>query len=187
MLIHSADIVLSLDITRYPDLVKSNIQTLQDLRNANNKANNLKKHNDVFRSQVDGKIEEAKCFIEKQIVPEIDNINQEIDNKIDLLLKETLKLQEQAKQEKNELIKKREELVEILPLKGLFNSFKMISQVMNFLGPIRNIVCSATGVVTSISESLVLDKQTKPIEITLNAIPNFQLMGEELQTFKTIK
>ncbi|GIX69186.1 uncharacterized protein CEXT_636861 [Caerostris extrusa] len=142
-----------------------------------------KKHNDVFRSQVDGKIEEAKCYIEKQIIPEIDNINQEIDNKIDLLLKETLKLQEQVKQDKDELIKKRAELVEILRLKGLFNSFKMISQVMNFLGPIGNIVCSATGVITSISESLVLDKRTKPLGGTLNAIPNLQLMGEGMQTF----
>ncbi|GIX77731.1 hypothetical protein CDAR_303391 [Caerostris darwini] len=94
---------LMIDITRFLYLVKSNIQTLQDLRNANNKANIIKKHNDVFRSQVDGKIEEAKCFIEKQIVPEIDNINQEIDHKIDLLLKETLKLKNKLSKRKKRI------------------------------------------------------------------------------------
>ncbi|GFR13780.1 uncharacterized protein TNCT_72221 [Trichonephila clavata] len=144
------------DIEKYLNLVTDDIQTLKNLQKLNNKAVIVKKHTEIHKRNLDLRIEEANNFITEQIMPEIDNISFEIESKVDLLVKETIALQNQVLREKEALIKKRQELEEALELKRMFGCFKIIGQVISFLGPFGVAVGSLVNTTASVAESLVL-------------------------------
>ncbi|GFY49028.1 uncharacterized protein TNIN_391941 [Trichonephila inaurata madagascariensis] len=150
---------LIVDIKGFLEIVKRDVVTLKDLQKERNKAEIIKKHSENYKSKVDSKIEEAGSFIKHQIQPEISNISTDIDKDIDLLVAETVELQKKAKEEKDELIKKKEELEKALAIRGLFSFFKVMGQVISFLGPVGAAVGSVIDTTTSVSQSLVLDNQ----------------------------
>lgn len=157
---------LIIDIDGYLSSLKESMEGLQGLKEERNrfhiivnKLNTIKKYKENYNDNLQKEIQEANSLIEKQVIPEIDNISIEIDNKIGLLISElmTLKAQNQAEQEK--LVKKKQELENILPLKGLFSALSTVCQVVSFFGPIGSAAASVVGTVNSVAEHLVLDKQ----------------------------
>ncbi|GIY18031.1 uncharacterized protein CEXT_427201 [Caerostris extrusa] len=152
---------LVVDISRYLEIVKGDIETLKEQKKAKKKAEIINKHQEEYRKSVQKKIEEAKSLIDSQITPEIDNISIKIDSKIDLLINETIELKEKAEEEKVALEKKRLELIKTLELRGLFSGFKIFGQILSFLGPVGTAVGTLIGTTTSITESLALDSQRK--------------------------
>ncbi|GFS38772.1 uncharacterized protein NPIL_616941 [Nephila pilipes] len=177
---------LIVDIKAYLEIVKGDIETLKNMQKARNKADIIKKYNKNYKSNVDSKIEEARNFIKNQISPEIKNINTDMDNNIDLLVSETVKLQNKAKEEKEELIKKKEKLEKALAVKGLFSFFKIVSQVVSFLGPVGSAIGSVIGTATSVSQSLVLDNQ-QGAKLPPGVVSNLKTLGEQIKTIRNRK
>ncbi|GFS38774.1 uncharacterized protein NPIL_616951 [Nephila pilipes] len=177
---------LIVDIKGYLEIVKGDIETLKDMQKDRNKADIIKKYNENYKNNVDNKIEEARNFIKNQISPEIKNINNDIDNNIDLLIAETIEMQNKAKEEKEELIEKKQELEKALAIKGVFSFFKIVSQVVSFLGPVGAAIGSVIGTATSVSQSLVLDNQ-QGAKLPSGVVTNLKTLGEQIKTIRNRK
>ncbi|PRD23846.1 UNVERIFIED_CONTAM: hypothetical protein NCL1_45309 [Trichonephila clavipes] len=178
------------DIEKYLDLVIDDIQTLRNLQKLNNKADIVKRHTEIHRKNLDLKIEEANSFITEQIMPEIDNISFEIERKVDLLIKETIALQNQAQREKEALIKKRRELEEALELKRMFGCFKIIGQVISFLGPFGVAVGSLVNTTASVAESLALsnhENHDTTLQLSESVMSDFESFKDEIIGIKSKK
>ncbi|GFS60639.1 uncharacterized protein TNIN_366101 [Trichonephila inaurata madagascariensis] len=178
------------DIEKYLDLVIDDIQTLRNLQKLNNKADIIKRHTEIHRKNLDLRIEEANSFITEQIMPEIDNISFEIERKIDLLIKETIALQNQARREKEALIKKRRELEEALELKRMFGCFKIIGQAIGFLGPFGAAVGSLINTTASVAESLALsnpENHGTTLQLSESVMSDFESFKDEIIGIKSKK
>ncbi|CAL1260783.1 unnamed protein product [Larinioides sclopetarius] len=168
---------LIIDIEKYFDTIKTEIYLLQDIQNKNSKAKAVDEMKKEFKKRIDEKIQEAKYFIENTVDPEINRINSEIDNKIDLLIIETISLQKQTQIEKNKLKKKKEDLKKALKLKKVFDFFKVLGRVISFLGPYGMAIGAAIELGTSVGESFALGNKVKPVYLSntaakLNAVEN---------------
>ncbi|GFQ91982.1 uncharacterized protein TNCT_143661 [Trichonephila clavata] len=177
---------LIVDIKGFLEIVKRDIVTLKDLQKERNKAEIIRKHNENYKSNVDTKIEEAGSFVKHQILPEISNISTEIDKDIDSLVAETVELQKKAKEEKDALIKKKEELEKALAIRGLFSFFKVMGKVVSFLGPVGAAVGSVIDATTSVSQSLVLDNQ-QGTKLPPDVVSNLKFLGKQIQMTKNKK
>ncbi|XP_055924347.1 uncharacterized protein LOC129956469 [Argiope bruennichi] len=178
---------LVVNIGGYLDLVKKDIEVLKELQNQSNKANIINKYKENYKTSVDKNIDEAKAFIQKQITPEIGNIGKEIDNKVDLLLKEIMKLQEKAEEEKETLIQKRKELESTLALGGLFSGLQIFGQVVSFLGPIGTAVGSVIETTTSVADSLILNNASPRLLFAPNIMPDLKSLANQVKTVKIQK
>ncbi|GIY00534.1 uncharacterized protein CEXT_769461 [Caerostris extrusa] len=180
---------LIINIGAYLDLVKKDVDKLKDLQNSAYKAEIINRYKANYKSGVDKKIEEAKSLIQKQITPEIDNISNQIDGKINTLIKETIELQKRAEQEREALIRKKEELERALTLKGVFSGFKIFGQIISFLGPVGAVVGTAIGATTSVAESLVLNKQQQQFspQRTPGLVPDLNELADRVKNVKNQK
>ena len=149
-----------IDIDSYLDLIIENINTLQEKSKENAQCININKYRNNYKNKLHEKITEAREFIDKQISSEIDSIGDQIDEKINILIKETIALQESAYVERNLLIEKKEQLENQLLMKGIFNGLKLVGTFASFLGPKGAAVGAGIGVGTSVTESLVLDQES---------------------------
>ncbi|GBN27200.1 hypothetical protein AVEN_46587-1 [Araneus ventricosus] len=178
---------LIVNIGGYLGIIKKEIETLRDLQRANNKAEIINKYQERFKDNLDKKIEEAKSIIEKQITPEMGDINKDMDNKIDLLIAETIELQKKAEEEKETLIKKKQELERAMAFRGLFSCFSIFSQVLSFFGPVGAAVGSVIGATSSVAESLVLDKQQQTLKIPPGVVSELKTLGEQIKSVREKK
>jgi hypothetical protein len=98
---------LIIDIGTFLSSVKQNIQSLKELEKDQITNQIMNRHKSEFKDEIDQKIKEAGSFIETEIVTAIDDSKIMIDIQIELLLQETVTLQEQAKTETKELEKQK--------------------------------------------------------------------------------
>ncbi|GIY51983.1 uncharacterized protein CEXT_422391 [Caerostris extrusa] len=178
---------LIIDIEDYLDSVKEEFETLRDLRKESNKADVIRKHEEEYKRSIDQRIEEANDFIQRLVVPEIDRICAQVDSKIDLLIDETIALQEQAKEEKEKLIEKWQELDKAMVTRGMFSFFKIAGQVISFFGPIGAIAGTALGMGTSVIESLVLDNEEGVLNLPSQVASGMQLLDDGIKNVKNQK
>ncbi|KAF8764966.1 hypothetical protein HNY73_022989 [Argiope bruennichi] len=157
---------LIIDIEKYLDTIKTDMDILKNLENSNNKVNAVDKMKREYKSRIDEKIQEAKSFIENTVDQEINKISEEIDNKIDLLIIETISLQKEAQKAKDDLIKKKKELQNTLGLRKLFDYFKSLGRIVSFLGPYGMAAGALIELSTSVGESLALGNNLQPIELS---------------------
>ncbi|GBN84605.1 hypothetical protein AVEN_232252-1 [Araneus ventricosus] len=178
---------LIIDIHGYLNLVKENIKALKDLQTTNNKVDVLNKYKENYKKSIDKKIEEAKSFIEKQISPEIENINTEINDRVNSLIEETIALQKQAEKERQELAQKKKELENALAMKGLFNFFQIIGGIVSFLGPIGAIAGTVIEVTSTVGESLTLNNQEKTLNLPSDVVSVITSIGDQVKTMRNRK
>ncbi|GBN05140.1 hypothetical protein AVEN_123243-1 [Araneus ventricosus] len=164
------------DIDRYLDMIKRDIEKLKELQTAGKKSSIISKHKEDYNCNVNKRIEEAQRFIMEQILPEFNIIKQQIDNNIHLLIVETINLQDDAKNEKDNLIMKRGELDDCLMQKQVFSSFKFIAKIVSFLVPVAVAAGSVIEVSTSVLESFALNKAETQNEPNPNATNILQLV-----------
>ncbi|GFT70513.1 uncharacterized protein NPIL_152991 [Nephila pilipes] len=177
---------LIIDTLGYLDIIKDDILILKDLKNTNIKADMIKKFKDYYKRSIDDKIKEAETFIKEQLMPEMEHINIQIESEIDSLIDETVELKKQAKEEIVDLVKKKEEVRRKFQLRGIFNCIKLIAQVATFLSPIGKVVGLATGTATSITESLVLDKEVQT-DVPKNKVLDLPLLKDQIKNIRTKK
>ncbi|CAG8460530.1 10345_t:CDS:2 [Cetraspora pellucida] len=76
----------------------------------------------IIKKNIDDKIKEAKTFIKENIIPEIDNINKELDEKINKLINETIKLQDDANNNNQDWVEQEKKLNKSLMLRKIFGN-----------------------------------------------------------------
>ncbi|GFT48415.1 uncharacterized protein NPIL_178081 [Nephila pilipes] len=177
---------LVVDINGYLDLVRKDMETLGELQRMSDKVDIISKSKENYKSSVDRKIEEAKRLIINQIIPEINNVDDKIDYDIDLLITETLELQKTVEQEKEALIEKQRELENSLAQRGLFGCFKIIGEVVSFLGPVGEIIGSVIQTTSTVSESLLLDNKGTA-ELPSSVVSDLKSFGDNIITMKNRK
>ncbi|CAL1264629.1 unnamed protein product [Larinioides sclopetarius] len=175
---------LIIDISRYLDMLKKDIEVVKDLQTASNQICLRTKLKEDYKSQIDRRIDEAKYFIRKQILPEFNSISEQIDIKINLLIDETIGLQEKTNNQTQSLSALREELERSLVLKLVFSALKFVANAVSCLGPIGKTVGSVIGTATSAAESLVTKEIETPSVGDSNTMPNFKTIENELKSFQ---
>ncbi|MEW9824903.1 MAG: hypothetical protein AB2992_07200 (plasmid) [Candidatus Symbiodolus clandestinus] len=150
---------LIIDLENYLDWVKQNINSLARLQETSNKFSIINQYKDAYKTNIDKKIEEAKYFITNQVTPEIDNINTQVEHKIDSLISETIALQKQARKEKEQLVQKKRELEKALIASWIFSGLKIFGQVVGCFGKLGAAVGSVIGSASQVAESLSLAGQ----------------------------
>ncbi|KAL7291200.1 hypothetical protein TKK_0015041 [Trichogramma kaykai] len=164
---NNVEAYLVVDLEGFWKTITSEAAALKDLTDIKN----IKGYRNNYLQELNGKIEEAWSYVRNVVTPEIDNTVRKLDKKVELLIDETVKLQEAAQKEKKELIKKQESLKTSLILSGVFNGIKLASMFLNFLGPIGSGVGAVIGGVASVSEALLVDSSSVD-EDTLLKLPS---------------
>ncbi|KAF0512857.1 Macrophage receptor MARCO [Gigaspora margarita] len=132
---------LVVDIYEYFKLVEENINLLEEKK----EQVVLDQYKNDYKKNIDDKIKEAETFIKENIIPEIDNINKELNKKFDILIDKMIKLQE-----------------------DIFSVLKIGSQVASFIEPIGAAAGAVIRSAVMISETFVLDddnNEGKPVVI----------------------
>ncbi|GBN01101.1 hypothetical protein AVEN_198812-1 [Araneus ventricosus] len=182
----SSESDLIIDISKYLETIAEGIESLKDLQNANNKADAIRRINEEYKTRTSTKLQEAIDFVQRIITPEISRINNQIDEKIDALIEETVSLQRKTKDEKKDLIAKREELQNRLMLKALFDNFKIVGRVASFLGPFGAVTGSAIEATTSVVKSVVLDHEQQTQDIS-DIVSNINSLGDGIKMIRSEK
>ncbi|GFY45511.1 uncharacterized protein TNIN_165361 [Trichonephila inaurata madagascariensis] len=167
----SSESNLMIDIEGYLDIIKEDILSLKNIKNANVKADMIKKYTEKYKSSIEDKIKEAEGFIKEQLMPEMNLINSQIDSEINSLIDELIDLKGKSKEDIRTLVEKREDLRRKFELRGIFNCLKLFAQAASFFGPVGKVVGLATGTIVSITESLVLDKGGQMVDIPKSNVP----------------
>ncbi|XP_003424252.1 uncharacterized protein LOC100680511 [Nasonia vitripennis] len=121
------------------------------------------------------KINEAQNFVEEQITPELNNVLHGVDHQIELLVEETIALQNETQTAKDKIDKKREQLKNAGGLKVLVAVLKTASQFLSFLGPVAGAAGSVIGGGIMVSEALYFKDSgggsANPVDLP-NAVKN---------------
>lgn len=123
--------ILVIDILEYLNLIKERINEVNKL----GKEQVINKYKNDYKKDVDVKIDEANNLIKTEITPEFDNIYRKIDEKIAVLVDNTIKLQKDKQTEVEKYQKQKKDLERNLGLRMMLGSFKAIGQVVGFMGP----------------------------------------------------
>ncbi|OXU22946.1 hypothetical protein TSAR_002418 [Trichomalopsis sarcophagae] len=114
-------------------------------------------HYENYQQQIKDKITEVVKIIETEIIPELNSIFPDIEEKIESMISETLQKIEEMKEQREVLVKKREELASALKWRYVGLSLKIFAMFLGFLGPMGAIAGAVIGGSTMIGESLLLD------------------------------
>lgn len=128
------DSSLIINVSDYLDLVNDDMMKLKDLKDEESKITIIKKYKDDFKEKIDKKIEEARELINKEVLPELKKINDEMDKKLDGLVKEVIELEKKAEEDHDNLVKKKHELEKQMKLHIGFGILKFIGGALGFLG-----------------------------------------------------
>ena len=116
-----------IDINGHLDLVVQDMHVLKDLqkdrdkeKEMDNKLKVINKLKKAYRDGIDSKVQEASELIEKQMRPQLDLISQQIDQQLNKLIVEILKLEKDAKRDEEALEKKRAEMKRAMKLHAIF-------------------------------------------------------------------
>ncbi|KAF8789166.1 hypothetical protein HNY73_007130 [Argiope bruennichi] len=175
---------LIIDIGNYLDVLKKDIEVTKNLQTVFNKISLRSRFKTDFKNLIEKRIDEAKYFITKLILPEFDNISEQINDKIHLLIEETSRLQEKTKNQTQTMITKREELERTLAIRHAFSALKFVAKGIQFLGPVGEVVSSVIETVTSVGESLVPDNKDIHLGQISSAMPDLDAIENELKAFK---
>ncbi|CAL1288930.1 unnamed protein product [Larinioides sclopetarius] len=178
---------LIIDIRKYLNLIKENIKILKDQQTINNKANVINKYKENYKKGIDRKIEEANSLIEEHISPEIQNINEEIDDELNSLVEETIAKQKQAEKDLQKLAEKKEELVDALTTKGLFGVFHIIGGIVSFLGPVGKIAGAIIEATSTVGESLALSVQQRTLKLPPDVLSVIDTLGDQIESMRNKK
>lgn len=138
------DSSLIVDVNGFLDLEIEDIKILkhyQDLKEIDNKDKIIQKYKEEYKIKIDKKIEEGKKLVESEIIPELDNIKEQIDKQIVALVKLVVDLEKEAKKEKKELIEAKKRLKAAIKKQRILSIFGMIGGVVsiNLIGQNSNI------------------------------------------------
>lgn len=166
---------LVIDVAGLFNLVNKDIQALRDLQKQegqkleeDSKIKVIQKSKARYKQLIDKKIEEGNHLIQKEIIPEFDKISDEIQQKLDDLIKEVLALEKAAEEDKNKLIQKRHELENQLVVHQVANSFRFLGIAVSLFGPVGMVTGAAIAAGTSVGESFALSDQTDSPQLKLN-------------------
>ena len=169
---------LVIDVSGYLDLVSEDIRTLKDLQKRDSKIKIIQKYKTEFKERIDKKIEEGNDLIKKEIMPALDKISDEIDQKFDSLIKEVLELERRAEEDKAKLIEKKHQLESQLVIHMVSNIFKSIGLGLSFLGPWGAVAGAVVDAGASVGESIALGDQKD--------MPPLNLKPEDLKNLNDI-
>ncbi|GBN58883.1 hypothetical protein AVEN_245906-1 [Araneus ventricosus] len=178
---------LIIDMRAYLNMVEGNIKALKDLQMTNNKVDVVNTYKDNYKKGIAQKIEEAKSLIEKQISPEMENINAKIDDEVNTLIEETIALEKQAEKDWEKLAEKKKELENAVAMKGMFNCFKIIGGVVSFLGPVGEIAGTVIDATSTVGESLALNNQEKILNIPTDVESSLTTLKEKIEIMRDQK
>ena len=153
---------LVIHVIDYLKIFSDDIKTLNDLKKEVNKLDLIMKYKNEFKKGIDKKIEEGNDLVQKEMLPELDKIGEEINKDLDELVKEVIELEKEAEEDREKLIKKRHELEAGLGLHIMFNSLKFIALGLSFLGPWGLLVGAAIEAGVAVGESLAFGDQSMP-------------------------
>uniref|UniRef100_A0ABD2XHM4 VWFD domain-containing protein n=1 Tax=Trichogramma kaykai TaxID=54128 RepID=A0ABD2XHM4_9HYME len=150
---NNVDAYLVVDLDTFLNSIKHDVDSVRKLKNAQI----IYGYTRNYLQEFETKIKEAQHYVTEVISPEIHNTIMKLDEAVVKLIDETVALQEAAKKEKEELIKKQESLTSSMILTAVFGVIKVASLFLNFLGPIGMAVSMGIITLTSMSESLLVD------------------------------
>ncbi|XP_018011522.1 uncharacterized protein LOC108668780 [Hyalella azteca] len=182
-----SDATLIIDIKGYFDIVKTNMNALAKLQEKYNKVSILNDFRDQYKVDIDKKMEEFKRFIVEEITPAIDQMHEQIDDKVDLLLSEIKELQKEADNKRVELLKKKKDLEHALVLSDLFGNLKSVWQVADMLGTVGEALKGLIGALTSVSDAFVSGNQTAqqhPPSLPLRVTADLRLLEAQVKSTK---
>lgn len=126
---NNSHLKLITDVEKFLDSIKKDIRDLKQ-------SNVINKTVISYETTINVKIREATEFIRNQILPEIEKIKVQMDDKINLLVEEVVSLKEQANKQKDELTKKRKELENSLVICRMLGGVNFTMQIASCLiGP----------------------------------------------------
>ncbi|OXU29345.1 hypothetical protein TSAR_008879 [Trichomalopsis sarcophagae] len=121
------------------------------------------------------KINEAQNFVEEHITSELNNVLHGVDHQIELLVEETIALQNETEAAKDKIEKTREQLKNAGGLKVLVAVLKTASQFLSFLGPVAGAAGAVIGGGIMVSEALYFKDSdggsANPVDLP-NAVKN---------------
>lgn len=174
------------NISQTLDLLKQNIDDLMNLQGKNKKAGMINRFKENYKSAINNKLSEAETLISDQILPEINNIHIEIDNKIAMLIDETKTLQEEAKEEMEKLIERKRQLEKMFILGWIFNSLKFFGQIIGFFGTVGYGIGAATELGTGIGESVALSEDwTTTVKLPAGIVSDIKSIKNKIVKIKT--
>ncbi|KAF8787979.1 hypothetical protein HNY73_009522 [Argiope bruennichi] len=157
---------LIVDIGRHLDMIKTDIEMLKDLYMQSKSL--ISKCKEYYNYDVNKRVEEVKNFILKHILPELNAIQRQVDKDIKCLIIETIKLQKDAKKEKDKLILMKQKLEDSLAQKQVLYCFDIIAKVITFLCAVGAAIGLAIEKVASKVDLLALNET----EISSKKVPN---------------
>ncbi|XP_069673901.1 uncharacterized protein [Periplaneta americana] len=121
--------------------------------------NRLREHH---KQKIDATVDEARDYINSEIVPEIEDLNNESDKNIEKIIEEVLTLQKQAVKERERMTEMEKKLEEELHLRLAFGVMKCLGEALRFYGNVGSVMC----VIMERVESFVLQSEDNHIDIT---------------------
>ncbi|XP_018007170.1 uncharacterized protein LOC108664972 isoform X3 [Hyalella azteca] len=182
-----SDATLVIDIKGYFDILTSNMNALGKLQEKYKMVSVINNFRDQYKDSLDKKMEESQRFIEEEITPAIDQIHEQIYDKMDKLLSVIKELQKEADNKRVELLKKTKELEHALVLSDLFGNLKSVWQVANMLGPVGETLKGLVGALTSVPDSFVSGAQTagqQSPSLPLGIMADLRLLKAQVKSIK---
>lgn len=118
----------------------------------------IQNHERAFNDTLNAKIESCKHLVHSQLLPEIDNIFKNTNDKLIELVNENIEKQNEARDNIDEQQKRQRALENNMLWHSILYPIKLVSNFASFLGPIGAGVGAAVGGAASIAEGMVIDE-----------------------------
>lgn len=183
------------DLVQYMNIIENQIKNLQEMK----KTDYINEYRDEYGSALDSKIQTANELIENIIIPQINQMYEETDNKIKELVTATIELQGDAEENLEKAKENRETLKTKLMFHRILAPVKLIGSILSVLGPVGTVVGGAitneanqadkvidsTFQIKAVSIGTGLAKEQVQ-RITEQANHNFELLNLQLKDLETI-
>lgn len=144
----------------------------------------INQYQDTFDSGIRRMKDEAKQFIAKQLIPEIEKIQMDLEINLEDLVNETCTLENAVVENKRQYQRQLIQLRKTLFLRNVFAALKMIGRLLGFLGPYGSIAEAAISGATNLVETYLLDDSVT-IKNTLILPPSIKFIlkniGKDMQ------
>lgn len=141
------------NLDEFLTVVNEDIEELKDI----DEKIAINKYRNEYKLSLDEKRRSADAFIQNEVIPEIDNIFEKIDEKIDKLISETIKSEEGIQTNIDAEVKRKGELEKTLMLRSLLAPLKIAAPCLSLLGPIGAVAGIGMSGVSTIAETLIDD------------------------------
>lgn len=119
-----SDLIINVDL--YLNILKQNMKELKDLKIKNIRKEIIVNHKNKYQHSIQLKIEKSRDIIDKNVLTKLDITKNEMNHKIDNLIKEVITIVKKAEEDNDNLRKTKDELKNQMILKSALGVVKSV-------------------------------------------------------------